>query len=90
MINKHYCKRCYRSSVDGTADDRYLLMSGDNFQCPLCRSVGPVVSYYFKYGEQRVKPDGKHLVGASRHVGVNPNYSFFGTESIYPPEEQKH
>lgn len=76
------CKRCFKSLVDQTASDKLLLMSGDDMICPTCNKRGPVVGYYFKFGEHTVTPDGKHVVGEARHVGVNPNYSFF--ENSYP------
>lgn len=85
-MSKNYCKTCFRAVVDGTAHDNYLWMTGEPMKCPLCEQVKPLVGYYFKYGERRVKDDGKHLVGQSKHVGVNPNYTFFAPCSPYPED----
>ena len=85
MMTKHWCKKCFKSVVDDTASDRFLLMSSDDMICPSCGRKGPVVAEYFKYGEHTVTEDGKHIVGAARHVGVNPNYSCWG--DTYPYAE---
>ena len=82
MLTKIYCKECFKSLVDPTASDRILLMSSREKECACCRKVKPVVVEYFKWGEHIVTDDGTHLVGEARHVGVNPNYSFF--ENSYP------
>lgn len=79
----NFCKKCFKSIVDDTASDFQLLMSGDDMVCPSCGKRGPVVGYYFKYGEHRVTPDGKHIIGEARYVGVNPNYSFFNNSYPY-------
>ena len=90
MMTKHWCKTCFRAVVDDTARDRFLLMSSDDMICPSCGSRGPVVAEYFKYGEHTVTADGKHIIGSARHVGVNPNYSFFENSYPYADVENFH
>ena len=85
MMTKHWCKRCFKAVVECTASDRFLLMTNRDYVCPCCGNVGPVVAEFFKYGEQEVTSDGLHVVNVSRHVGVNPNYTFWG--SCYPYED---
>lgn len=84
-MTKHYCKRCFKSVIDRTASDRFLLMSGEKMKCPSCGQVNYLVAAYFKWGEHIVTPDGKDIVGSARHVGINPNYSHF--ENNYPYAE---
>ena len=85
MMTKHYCKSCFRSIVDDKAPDEHMLMSPDNLKCEACGKPGSVVAEYFKWGEHKVTADRKHIKGAARHVGVNPNYSCWG--DTYPYAE---
>lgn len=89
-MTKHYCKRCFKSVVDSTASDKFLLMSGEKMKCPCCGQVNFLVAEYFKYGEHSVTDDGKHIIGSARHVGVNPNYSFFENSYPYADVENFH
>ena len=82
MINKHWCKTCFKSVVDDTATDRYLLMSGPDAVCSSCGRKGPVVVTFFKYGEHSVDETGR-VKSSARHVGVNPEFSYWGGQSIY-------
>lgn len=88
LIKESFCKKCFRSLVDNTASDKFLYMSGDNIKCTSCGKEGPIVGKYFKYGEHTVTEDGKHLVGEARHVGLNPNYSFFKNNYPYADFEK--
>lgn len=90
MITKHYCKKCFKTVVDDTAQDKYLFMSSDDMICESCGRKGAVVARYFKWCEHTVTPDGKHIEGASRHVGVNPNYSHFTFSYPYADVENFH
>ena len=83
MMTKHYCKRCFKAVVDPNATDTQLLMSPEGMFCSCCEETASIVAAYFKYGEHTVTPDGKHIVGESRHVGVNPDYSFWGFSYPY-------
>ena len=85
MTTKHYCKKCFRAGVDQLASDRHLLMSNGPRKCEGCSQFVPVVLVYYKYGEHTVTEDGMHVVGAARHVGVNPEYSHWG--NTYPYAE---
>ena len=78
-----FCKRCFKVAVDKLASDKHLLLSKDNLKCDYCKKELPVVTYYFKYGEHEVTEDGKRVVNAPVQQKVNPNYSFWGTESPY-------
>ena len=82
MMTKHYCKHCFRAMVDDCASDKSLLMTEESAKCPYCGSFEPLVCVFFKWGEQEVTADGKRVISAARHVGVNPNYSFWG--NCYP------
>ena len=85
MLN-YYCKTCFKGLNGSFIPDCSLLMSKEDAVCDNCRAEEPVVLYYFKYGEQKVTSDGKRFVDRSKHVGVTPNYSFFGNTSLYPEE----
>ena len=87
MMTKNYCKKCFRAVVDPTASDKHLLMSGHKLKCPSCGQIEELVGAYFKYGEHTVTADGHHFVGEARHVGVNPNYSFFNNSYPYADVE---
>lgn len=90
MMTKNYCKKCFRAVVDPTASDKFLLMSESELRCPSCGQTRQLVAAYFKYGEHVVKDDGIHFVGEARHVGVNPNYSFFENSYPYADVENFH
>ena len=87
VLTNNYCKDCFKSVVDDTAPDIFLLMSGDDMTCPCCGKKGPVVGHYFKFGEHKVTSDGKHIVGEPRYVGINPNYSPWGKSYPYADVE---
>lgn len=82
MINKHWCKTCFKTVVDDTATDNYLLMSGPETICSSCGKQGPVVVTFFKYGEHRVTPEGR-ILSSARRLKVNPEYSYWGSEPPY-------
>lgn len=82
MMTENWCKECFKSVVDDTAQDRFLLMSSEKFICPSCGRLDYVVGKYFKYGEHSVDSNG-HVIGVARHVGVNPNYSCWGDRHPY-------
>ena len=85
----HYCKKCFRGLHGKFISNSFLLMSARNERCDNCEKINePVVLQYFPFGEHIVTPDGKHLVSSSRHVGINPDYSFFKPCSIYPEHKQ--
>ena len=89
-MTKHYCKECFKTIVDRTAPDKFLLMSADGMICECCGKKRSVVAEYFKYGEPQVTSDGKRMKSAARHVGVNPNYSFFENSYPYADVENFH
>lgn len=89
-MNKHYCKRCFKTVVDSAAPDSFLLMSAEKVKCPSCGNIDRVVSVYFKYGEHTVTQDGSKIIGQARHVGINPNYSFFNNSYPYADVEKYH
>lgn len=89
-MTMHYCKSCFKSVMDSTASDKFLLMSGEKMKCHACGQMKFLVVEYFKYGEHTVTDDGKHIVGSARHVGVNPNYSFFENSYPYADVEKFH
>lgn len=89
-MTKHWCKNCFKSVVDDTASDNFLLMTKESLCCPCCGKISPLVAAYFSYGEQQVTTDGKYVVNRSRHVGVNPNYSFFENSYPYADVENFH
>ena len=82
MLTKNFCKSCFKSIVDSTASDKFLMMSGNKHLCPSCEQKKEVVASYFKYGEHVVTADGRHTTDQARYVGVNPNYTFWG--KCYP------
>lgn len=86
-MTKHWCKECFKTVVDDTASDKYLLMQGEDKVCPSCGKFGPVVAQYFKYGELSVTEDGKRIIHSAKHVGVNPDYSYFSTTPVYASSE---
>lgn len=89
MAASHYCKECFKGLRGKHISDKFILMSENNGFCDSCeRSDRPVVVYYFKYGEQTTE-DCKRLAKGPRHVGINPDYSFFEQCSIYPEHERK-
>ena len=80
----HYCKRCFKGLHGNFISDKVLLMSGQNERCHNCaRTDEPVVVEYFRFGEHTVTSDGKHVIGSSKHAGINPEYTFFGKEPLY-------
>lgn len=83
-MTKHYCKKCFKTIVDRTASDKFLLTSGDDMICECCGKKGSVVAEYFKYGEPQVTPDGKRMKCAAKHIGVDPNYSIWANKPTYP------
>ena len=89
-MTKHYCKKCFKSVVDSTASDKFLLMSGEEMRCPSCGQMNLLVAEYFKYGEHTVTDDDKHIIGSARHVGINSNYSFFENSYPYADVENFH
>jgi hypothetical protein len=83
MMFKRWCKRCFLAVVDDTASDKQLLMTAEKSKCPSCGNFDYIVSYYFKYGEHCVTDDGKRIAKGSKHLGLNPNYSYWGADSAY-------
>ena len=82
-MNKKWCKHCFTLYVDKLASDKHLLLTSDKHKCPECGHIEHLVTEYFKYGGHEVTENGKKMKGvSSRHLGVNPNYSFF--ENCYP------
>lgn len=71
MLLENWCKDCFRTIVDSTAKDRFLLLTKDVVKCPCCGRMDRVVCEYFKYGEHEVTPDGSRIIDAARHIGVD-------------------
>lgn len=90
MMTKHYCKSCYKGVVAPLASDKHLLMTSEKMLCPCCGRTDYLVAAHFSWGEHTVTDDGKHVVAAARHVGVNPNYSFFENSYPYADVENFH
>lgn len=82
-LTKNYCKECFRTQMDDTAQDRFLLMSGSEEVCACCKQKRHVVTQYFKYGEMRVSNDGKHYETPVKRVKINPEYSCWGDRNPY-------
>lgn len=82
MITKNWCKKCFKSVVDDTAADRFLLMSKDIVKCPSCGRMDRVVVKYYKYGEHEVTPDGLRNADAARHIGVDMNKSYWKEDPV--------
>ena len=83
MMVKHWCKTCFKAVVDDTASDKFILMSGKAQKCPSCGQIKPLVMAYFKYGEHTVSPEGTRIEDLAPHQGINPNFSYWGTEAPY-------
>ena len=87
---KHYCKDCFKATIDPCASDKLLLLSGEDKICPCCRKLKPIVAAYYKFGEHEVTIDGKHIKDECKHVGVNKDYCPWSDSYPYPrdtPEE---
>ena len=83
MFRFNACRDCFRVSVDDTAADRFLLLSKEECMCDVCHKPKHIVVQYFKYGEHEVTENGRRIKNAAKHVGLNPNYSFWNDESPY-------
>ena len=91
-MTKNWCKRCFKTVVDDTAPDRFLLLSKDIVKCPSCGQMDRVVVQYYKYGEHEVTPDGRFHVEKVKHIGLDPNFKYWKEpeESVQESDNTLH
>ena len=81
------CRDCFQIGYDDTAPNQQLLLSRDERECLSCRKQKRVVVAFFKYGELSTTEDSTRVKGVAKHVGVNPNYSYWSNESPFAQED---
>lgn len=81
------CRDCFQIGYDDTAKNRFLLLSADEKECQFCRRQKRVVVEFFKYGEMESTDDSTVVKGRARHLGLNPNYSYWSNECPFGNSE---